>query len=73
MVGFDPLTERVKERNKIALEAISGHGIAINDLFASAELHPEYYTGGDGVHLNKDGVNALAAQVASVIEQALAN
>lgn len=73
MLDFDPLTERTKERNKIALKAISGYRIAINDLFALAELHPEYYTGGDGVHLNQEGVNALAAQVANAIEQVITN
>lgn len=71
MIDFDPMTERVKERNKIALEAISGQDITVNDLFGIVESHPEYYAGGDGTHLVKEGVDALAKQVASVIEQTM--
>lgn len=73
MADFQPLTERVKERNKIALKAISGQGIAVNDLFTPTALHPGYYTGDDGTHLSQEGVNALAIQVTAMIERTIAN
>jgi lysophospholipase L1-like esterase len=67
MKEFAEGTARVKARNQIALEAIQGQNILLNDLFRLVEEHPDYYAGGDGVHLVDVGVTALANQVASVI------
>ncbi len=71
MTEFDSKTERVKARNQIALEAIKGKNIKVNDLFALVENHPEYYAGGDGTHLVTAGGNALIEQVAKVISETL--
>jgi lysophospholipase L1-like esterase len=66
-------TERVKERNKIAEAYFADKKVIIDDLFGLAAQHPEYYAGGDGVHLVPAGVTALAAQVAREIGRALEN
>lgn len=71
MTGFDPRTERVKVRNQIALEAVKGQDILVNDLFQLVIDHPEYYAGGDGTHLVPAGVAAMAGQVADVIGKTL--
>ncbi len=71
MKEFDPRTERVRERNRMALEMIEGQGIAYNDLFGYVENRVEYYAGGDGVHLVAEGKTALARKVADEIEKAL--
>jgi len=61
--------ERIAARNAIALEAIKGKGIAVNDLNAPMRGHPEYHS--DNVHFNGDGVKLQAAQVAQVVEKEL--
>ncbi len=71
MRDFDPFTERVKERNFIALECIAEQDIVVNDLFGLIENHPEYYADGDGIHLVHDGTIALARQVAHIIEEVI--
>lgn len=63
-------TERVKARNRIAAEFAAAHRIAIDDLFGLVMNHPELYSP-DGVHFNKQGVEAQAAQVAACILKAL--
>jgi lysophospholipase L1-like esterase len=70
-VVVDSRTDRIKERNRIAETYFSGKKVVINDLFDLAVHHPEYYAGGDGVHLVREGVTALATQVASEISKAL--
>ena len=67
MNEFAAGTERVKARNQIALEAIQGQNILLDDLFRLVEDHPDFYAGGDGVHLVDVGVTALANQVAGII------
>jgi lysophospholipase L1-like esterase len=59
-------TERVKERNRIALEFVSKEGMPVNDLFSLAENRPEFYSK-DGVHFNGKGVSAQADQVSRSI------
>jgi lysophospholipase L1-like esterase len=55
----------------IALEIIEGQDIIVNDLFAVAVEHPEYYEGGDGIHLIPAGVKAVGTIVADVIKSVL--
>lgn len=71
MEDFDPLVERIKERNTIALEFIQDREIAYNDLFAFMEPHPEYYAGSDGTHLVTKGIDAISNKVVEVITETL--
>lgn len=68
---FDPQTERVKARNRIAADIMQAHKIPVNDLFALVEQHPDFYSK-DGVHFNDAGRAAQAKQVAEVISTVLA-
>lgn len=62
---FDPRTERVKVRNKIALDYMATQkDIRIDDLWTLAMDHPEFYKGGDGTHPIPAGFHALAQKVA---------
>ena len=70
LAEFDDLTKRVRERNRIAAEAMGKHGIAINDLFALVEAHDDWYTK-DGVHFNDAGRAALAKQVTDAVAAVL--
>jgi len=63
---LDERTERVRERNHIALQFVSQAGLAVDDLFTLAIDHPEYYSS-DGVHFNNAGKAAQAQQVARSI------
>ena len=69
--GFAPITERMKARNAIATEYVKSQGIEVNDLWGLVADHPEYYAGGDGTHPVEVGFDALARQVAKVVEEAL--
>lgn len=72
MTGFADFTERVKERNKIAMKHIAKDGnIMVDDLWGTVIDHPEYYAGGDGTHPVDAGWEALAAQVTKVLNQVL--
>jgi hypothetical protein len=45
--------EKVKERNRIAVEYMTQHGIEVDDLFGLVAEHPEYYNlPQDGNHFN---------------------
>jgi len=45
--------EKVKERNRIAVEYMTQHGIEVDDLFSLVAEHPEYYNlPQDGNHFN---------------------
>lgn len=66
---FEAFTECVKERNRLAAEAVSPEGIAINDLYAIMAEHPEFYS--DGVHFNPKGIEAQATEVARRLRVAL--
>ncbi len=63
LAEVSPQTERIKQRNQIALEQITQAGIPVNDLFSLVDGHPEYYRP-DGVHFNDQGIQVEAAQVA---------
>lgn len=72
MVEFTDFTDRVKERNKIAMKHIAKAGdIMVDDLWATVIDHPEYYAGGDGTHPVEAGWEALGAQVTKVLNEAL--
>jgi len=63
---LDPKSDRVKERNKIALDYISTQkDIMVDDLWGFAIDHPEYYQGGDGTHPLPSGFAALGQKVAA--------
>ncbi|MHA4842794.1 SGNH/GDSL hydrolase family protein [Flavitalea antarctica] len=63
---FDPRTERIKERNKIASDFITKQSnIRIDDLWGITINNAELYQGGDGTHPNAAGYHKLAQQVAS--------
>jgi len=63
---LSPKTQRVIERNKIAVAAAGAENIPIDDLFALTTGHPEYISG-DGVHPNDKGGAIEATQVAGSI------
>src|SRR5690606_3039751 len=66
---LDPKTERIKKRNKIALDYLEDHKqIRINDLFNLAIQHPEYFEGGDVPHQNTNSYSKIAEHVASDVE-----
>lgn len=67
---FDPQTERVKARNRIAAGVMQAHDIPVDDLFALVEQRADFYSQ-DGVHFNDAGRAAQAKQVADVISQVL--
>jgi hypothetical protein len=70
---LDPKTDRVKERNKIALAYITTQkDIKVDDLWALVIDHPEYYQGGDGTHPIPAGFTALAQKVATELTALLA-
>jgi lysophospholipase L1-like esterase len=63
---FDPRTERIKERNKIASDFIvKQKDIRIDDLWELTINNPGLYQGGDGTHPNATGYQQLAQKVAS--------
>ncbi len=66
-----PEMDRIKTRNAIALECIKGKEILFNDLFTLGDQHPEYYEGGDGIHLNSTGIKAFGTHVANFIREML--
>jgi len=63
---FDPQTERVKARNRIAAGVMQAHDVPVNDLFALVEQRPDFYSQ-DGVHFNEAGRAAQAKQVAEFV------
>lgn len=62
--------ERIAARNKIANEIMAAQKIPVNDLFTPMLGHREYHQ--DSVHFNEQGIQVQAAQVAAVVESALA-
>ena len=70
LVQFDKKTERVKERNRIAVEVMNRHGIPVNDLYGPVEQHPEFYSK-DGTHFNNEGRAAQGKQVAEAVSRCL--
>ncbi|MDB4924014.1 SGNH/GDSL hydrolase family protein [Mucilaginibacter sp.] len=63
---FDLKIERIKIRNKIALDYVTAQkDIKVDDLWETVIDHPEYYQGGDGAHPLPVGYTALAQKVAA--------
>jgi hypothetical protein len=71
MGEFKPLTTRIRERNKIATAVAAQEHVPVDDLFGLVEQHPEFYVGGDGIHLGPKGITAQAEQVAQQILKVL--
>jgi hypothetical protein len=70
--SLDPKTERIKERNRIALAFISKQkDIGVDDLWAATISKPEYFQGGDGTHPNPSGYQALAQTVTAALNSLL--
>jgi lysophospholipase L1-like esterase len=59
-------TERVKARNRIAVEVLRDRGIVTNDLYGLVEQHQDYFSG-DGVHFNENGREVQVKQVAEAV------
>ena len=72
LAEFAKGTERVKERNRIAVEFANKHEIPVNDLYGLVAEHPEYFAG-DGTHFNDRGQAAQGKQVADAISRHLPN
>src|SRR5882757_6742614 len=69
---LDPKTDRIKVRNKIALDYIAKQkDIRVDSLYELTINHPEFYEGGDGTHPNSSGYQALAEKVAAALSAAL--
>ncbi len=69
---LDPKTDRIKVRNKIALDYIATQkDIRVDYLYELTINHPEFYEGGDGTHPNASGYKALAEKVAGALSAAL--
>ena len=67
---LDGKTERVRRRNEIAMAFVGPAGLAVDDLFALALDHPEYYSS-DGVHFNNEGKTVQVQQVAQSVQAQL--
>jgi len=63
-------TERVRERNRIALEILKKRGVPVDDLCGLVENRPDFYAG-DGTHFNEKGRAAQGKQVAETIRKFL--
>jgi hypothetical protein len=60
--ALSPKTDRVRERNRLALRAAAERGLPFDNLFDALIGHPEWISD-DGVHVNAAGQEALAGQV----------
>lgn len=59
---------RVLERNRVAVEYMNHHGIAVDDLYLLVASHPEYYNlPQDSTHFNAQGRAIEAKQVSEII------
>jgi lysophospholipase L1-like esterase len=63
-------TERVRERNKIAIKVVREQRWTMDDLFSLVIDHADYYRSG-GTHFNSKGIAAQGKQVADVVEKLL--
>jgi hypothetical protein len=65
---------KVMERNRIAVEYMTRHGIAVDDLYSLVADHPEYYNlPQDSTHFNPQGRAVEGKQVTEIILQSLAS
>jgi len=63
---FDPKTDRVKARNKSAVDVMKKEMIQTNDLYSLVVEKPDWFSQ-DGVHLNAKGSTAMGEQVATCV------
>jgi hypothetical protein len=63
-------TDRVKERNRIAVEYMTQHGIAVDDLYSLVAEHPEFYRD-DHIHFNDQGQAVEGKQVSEIVMRGL--
>jgi len=69
---LDDKTERIKARNKIALDFISTQkDIKVDDLWAFTINKPELYKGGDGTHPNAAGFKLIGQKVVAALLELL--
>lgn len=69
---FSEKTDRIKARNKIALDYLSKQkNIQINDLWELTAKNAAFYTGGDGTHPNPSGYLAIGEKVAAIVSAAI--
>lgn len=69
---IDSLTNRIKERNRIAAAYFSDKpDVMTDDLFSIILGNPAYYENGDGTHPNALGVKVLADKVSEIILEAI--
>jgi lysophospholipase L1-like esterase len=71
MTEFNTTTARVRARNQIVRDLASRRNLPVDDLFALVVNEPDFYVGGDGVHLAPKGKSAQAAQVAAEVRKLL--
>lgn len=65
---------RICEYNAAAIEALSGTGVVINDLYAEVYGHLyEYIKSDDKIHLNEIGIEKISELVANVIKETYKN
>ncbi|MGA3328359.1 MAG: SGNH/GDSL hydrolase family protein [Terriglobia bacterium] len=63
---------RVQERNRLAVEYMTQHGIAVDDLYNLVADHPEYYNlPQDSTHFNPQGQAVEGKQVSEIILRSL--
>lgn len=63
---LDAKTERVRERNRLALKLAATYNLPVDNLFDAVIDHPEYMSE-DGVHFNQEGQTVLGREVARSI------
>jgi len=71
MKSFQERTARVIERNRISKAFFYDKPVTIDDLYETVSLDPQNYVGGDGTHLNPQGVQKAAEQVSTLIKKLL--
>jgi hypothetical protein len=69
---FADFNSRVITRNKIVKKYMSENQIPLVDFYSIGGEHPEYYTN-DGVHFNKQGVQAEAELLTAAIKKQIEN
>ena len=64
--------ERIMDFNKAAIEALEPMGVIINDIFPMVYGHTDEMICADKLHLTEEGAKKVAARVADVIRNAVA-
>ena len=69
---YDHSYDRIMAFNKAAIEALEPMGIIINDIFPMVYGHTDEMICADKLHLTEEGAKKVAARVADVIRNAVA-